>query len=80
MKLFGSKLFSGAVGEGREVEIEGLSSPGIIHKDGLLLTGTDGKKVNLGLFYRKSSYSTDGRCAVIFKCIIANCSYLFLHY
>lgn len=38
-------MFSGDVGESREVEIEGQAKPGLIHKDGLLLTGTDGKKV-----------------------------------
>lgn len=32
--------------EGNAVYIEGLASPGIIHKDGLLLTGKDGKKVS----------------------------------
>ncbi|XP_071528563.1 cytosolic 10-formyltetrahydrofolate dehydrogenase isoform X3 [Panulirus ornatus] len=47
VKLFGSKVYSGAVQEDRQVKIEGLSSPGIIHKDGLLLTGTDGKKLNV---------------------------------
>ncbi|XP_069994485.1 cytosolic 10-formyltetrahydrofolate dehydrogenase isoform X1 [Penaeus vannamei] len=55
VKLFGSKMFTGSVSDGREVEIEGLSAPGIIHKDGLLLTGTDGQKVNV------SRLSVDGK-------------------
>ncbi|KAK4319328.1 hypothetical protein Pmani_009720 [Petrolisthes manimaculis] len=55
VKLFGSKMFSGVVGESREVEIESIAKPGLIHKDGLLLTGTDGKKVNV------SRISVDGK-------------------
>lgn len=55
VKLFGSKMFTGSVSDGSEVEIEGLSAPGIIHKDGLLLTGTDGQKVNV------SRLSVDGK-------------------
>ncbi|XP_050700415.1 cytosolic 10-formyltetrahydrofolate dehydrogenase-like, partial [Eriocheir sinensis] len=47
VKLFGSKLLSNTNVEGHEVQIEGLASPGIIHKDGLLLTGKDGNKVNV---------------------------------
>ena len=39
-------MFSGSAGEGLAVEIEGLATPGLIHKDGLLVTGTDGKKVS----------------------------------
>lgn len=47
VKLFGSKMFSGTSVEGHEVQIEGLVSPGIIYKDGLLVSGNDGKKVRL---------------------------------
>ncbi|XP_068238224.1 cytosolic 10-formyltetrahydrofolate dehydrogenase isoform X2 [Palaemon carinicauda] len=47
VKLFGSKLHSGGAVEGQELQIEGLGTPGIIHKDGLLLTGSDGKKLNV---------------------------------
>ncbi|XP_064080015.1 cytosolic 10-formyltetrahydrofolate dehydrogenase-like isoform X1 [Macrobrachium nipponense] len=47
VKLFGSKLYTGSAVEGREVAIEGLGTAGVIHKDGLLLTGSDGKKVNV---------------------------------
>lgn len=39
-------MFTGTAGEGTAVEIEGLATPGLIHKDGLLITGTDGKKVS----------------------------------
>ncbi|KAG7167569.1 Cytosolic 10-formyltetrahydrofolate dehydrogenase-like [Homarus americanus] len=45
VKLFGSKMFSGSAGDGLQVEIEGLATPGVIHKDGLILTGSDGKKL-----------------------------------
>ncbi|KAK8387245.1 hypothetical protein O3P69_018098 [Scylla paramamosain] len=47
VKLFGSKMFSGSSAEGQEVQLEGLTTPGVIHKDGLLLTGKDGKKLNV---------------------------------
>ncbi|KAK8742940.1 hypothetical protein OTU49_017400, partial [Cherax quadricarinatus] len=47
VKVFGSKMFTDSLVEGQEVEIEGLATPGIIHKDGLLLTGSDGKKLNV---------------------------------
>lgn len=48
VKLFGSKLLGNITAEGQEVQIEGLASPGVIHKDGLLITGTDGNKVRCG--------------------------------
>lgn len=49
VKLFGSKVVSSTNVEGREVAIEGLATPGIVHKDGLLLKGKDGKQVRLSM-------------------------------
>jgi formyltetrahydrofolate dehydrogenase len=42
-KLFGSRLWHGAVEPGREVELEGAARPGVVTKDGLMLAGTDGR-------------------------------------
>lgn len=44
--LFGSSLWSSDKPEGQEIQIEG-ATPGLIHEDGLLLTGSDGKYVNV---------------------------------
>ncbi|KAK9746221.1 Formyl transferase, C-terminal domain [Popillia japonica] len=46
VSLFGSSIWRSAKPVGTEVEIED-SSPGIIHEDGLLLTGSDGGLVNV---------------------------------
>uniref|UniRef100_A0A2P2HYA6 10-formyltetrahydrofolate dehydrogenase n=2 Tax=Hirondellea gigas TaxID=1518452 RepID=A0A2P2HYA6_9CRUS len=55
-KLYGSKLWSGgAPSDAREVPIEGLSSPALLHKDGLLIPGIDGAQVNV------SRISVDGK-------------------
>ncbi len=43
--MFGSSMYTGSVPEGTPLEIEGCSKPGIVHKDGLLLFGNDGKMV-----------------------------------
>ena len=42
-KLFGSRLWHGAVEPGREVEVEGAARPGLVTRDGLMLAGTDGR-------------------------------------
>ncbi|KAG0711342.1 Cytosolic 10-formyltetrahydrofolate dehydrogenase [Chionoecetes opilio] len=47
VKLFGSTMFNGASSEGLEVQLEGLATPGLICKDGLLVTGKDGKKLSV---------------------------------
>ena len=47
-KVYGSKLWSGDLPSGSEVKLEeGLT--GLVHSDGLLLPGTDGKFVNVKL-------------------------------
>ena len=50
-------MFSGSSVEGREVQLEGLTTPGIIHKDGLLLTGKDKKKVRLTKFIKSLQHT-----------------------
>ncbi|CAG9820636.1 unnamed protein product [Phaedon cochleariae] len=44
--LFGSTLWHSALPIGKEIEIQGTRS-GIIHQEGLLLTGSDGNYVNI---------------------------------
>lgn len=44
--LFGSTLWKNAKPDGKEITIEG-TRPGIIHEDGLILTGNDGTLVNV---------------------------------
>ena len=46
-KVYGSKLWSGDRPSGNEVLVEG--SIGLVHSDGLLLAGNDGKSVNVKL-------------------------------
>ncbi len=47
-KVYGSKLWSGDLPSGSEVQLEGGLS-GLVHSDGLLLPGNDGKFVNVKL-------------------------------
>lgn len=48
VRLFGASLFSGSVpSDGKPLTFKGLSKPAIIHEGGLLITGTDGKLVNV---------------------------------
>lgn len=54
--LYGSTLHRNKVPEGEEVQIEGLSKPGIVHKNGLCIQGTDGRTVNV-----KNVQMSDGR-------------------
>ncbi|KAJ8978773.1 hypothetical protein NQ317_015497 [Molorchus minor] len=44
--LFGSSLWKSAVPIGKEVEIQGAKS-GIIHEEGMLLSGSDGEYINV---------------------------------
>ncbi|CAG9831082.1 unnamed protein product [Diabrotica balteata] len=44
--LFGSSLWKTAIPIGKEIQIEG-TKPGIIHEEGLLLTGSDGDYINV---------------------------------
>ncbi|GLV36756.1 uncharacterized protein CBL_02409 [Carabus blaptoides fortunei] len=45
--LFGSSLWGQSKPEGTEIIISGMSSPGLVHEEGLLLTGSDGNMVNV---------------------------------
>lgn len=45
--LFGSSLWGQPKPEGTEITISGMSSPGLVHEEGLLLTGSDGNMVNV---------------------------------
>jgi len=46
--FYGSTMFSkSSPPSGTEVVIEGMEKPAIVHKDGMLLFGTDGKMVNV---------------------------------
>lgn len=46
MKLFSSKLWTEAVPSGLEVEVEGSPTKAIVHKDGIIFFGSDGKAVS----------------------------------
>ena len=51
-KLFGSKIWSSKIEDSEsnvKVNLEGSNAPGVIHKDGLLIAGSDGVKVNVRL-------------------------------
>jgi formyltetrahydrofolate dehydrogenase len=45
--LYGAKLWKRSVPKGTNITIPGMSRPGVVHEDGLLLFGTDGKGVNV---------------------------------
>jgi len=45
--LYGSKLWTGGIPSGTEVEIAGMSKKALVHKDGLLVFGNDGKATNV---------------------------------
>lgn len=59
-KIFGSKLWTGVLLDGAtEVEVtttDGSLVKGIIHEDGLLLTGNDGKHVIVGLLFMEGKF------------------------
>lgn len=44
--LYGSSMLGGAVPAGQPLQIEGAPHPGVIAKNGLVLSGTDGKAVS----------------------------------
>jgi len=48
-KLFGSKLWHGVLPTGTNVNLEGAAKPGIVHENGLLVFGSDGKALNVKL-------------------------------
>ncbi|XP_046682744.1 cytosolic 10-formyltetrahydrofolate dehydrogenase [Homalodisca vitripennis] len=47
VKFFGSKLWKSAKPEGTQIAVNGMHQPGIVHPDGILLWGSDGKMVNI---------------------------------
>ena len=44
--LFGSRMWTRMVPRGTEIAIEGASRPAIVHKNGMVLFGNDGKMVS----------------------------------
>ena len=48
-RVFGSKMWHGAKPKGAEVSIEGSAAPGIVHSEGLLISGSDGRHINVKL-------------------------------
>ena len=46
MTLYGSRLWRAPVPRGLEVKVEGMSRTALVHKDGMLLFGSDGKPVS----------------------------------
>ncbi|XP_059618232.1 cytosolic 10-formyltetrahydrofolate dehydrogenase [Phlebotomus argentipes] len=47
IRLFGAQLFDGPVPEGKPLKLKGLLKPAVVTEKGLLITGTDGKIVNV---------------------------------
>ncbi|KAL3853603.1 hypothetical protein ACJMK2_017137 [Sinanodonta woodiana] len=45
--FFGSRLWNRMVPRGPEFQVEGCSKPAIVHRDGMVLFGNDGKMVNV---------------------------------
>ncbi|XP_002130073.4 cytosolic 10-formyltetrahydrofolate dehydrogenase [Ciona intestinalis] len=45
--LFGSTVHRSKLPTGESVQVKGMAQPGIVHKNGLLLYGSDGKKINV---------------------------------
>jgi len=54
--LYGSTMHRNKVPEGEEVLIEGLSTPAVVHKNGLVIQGSDGRTINI-----KNVQMSDGR-------------------
>ena len=48
-RVFGSKIWHGSKPTGAEVSIEGSPAPGIVHSEGLLISGSDGRHINVKL-------------------------------
>ncbi len=66
-KVFGSKVWSGsAPPDAREVSIDGASGPGLVHPDGLLIPGSDGRAACVkflsvgGKYMQASKYGQQG--------------------
>uniref|UniRef100_A0A2L2Y5B9 10-formyltetrahydrofolate dehydrogenase n=2 Tax=Parasteatoda tepidariorum TaxID=114398 RepID=A0A2L2Y5B9_PARTP len=47
VRLYSSKLWTQSIPEGRTYQVKGLQSPAVIHSEGLILIGNDGKAVNV---------------------------------
>jgi len=45
--FYGSELWSKSAPSGTAIEIPGMSSPALVHDNGLLITGSDGKMLNV---------------------------------
>lgn len=72
-RVFGSKMWTGRKPEGREVQIEGASASGLVHGEGLLMTGSDGKFLNVkllsieGKFVQAEKYGESGTEKVVLE-------------
>ena len=47
MTVYGSKLWKGPFPRGKKVVLEGASGEAVVHSDGLLIPGSDGKGVSV---------------------------------
>ncbi len=58
-KVFDSRLWSPRPlpEETKEVIVEGMKEPGLVHEGGLLLTGSDGRKVNIRLLQVEGKFT-----------------------
>lgn len=46
-RVYGSAIWTGNIPSGRPVEVKGMAEPGIVHSDGLILYGRDGRAINV---------------------------------
>ncbi|XP_076351256.1 cytosolic 10-formyltetrahydrofolate dehydrogenase-like isoform X2 [Tachypleus tridentatus] len=67
VRLYGSRMWTEPVSSGKQVLIEGMSQPAIVHQDGLLLYGNDQKLVNVqtlatddGRMFKASKFGQTG--------------------
>lgn len=47
IRLFGSQMFDDPIPEGKPLKLKGLTTPALVTEKGLLITGSDGKVVNV---------------------------------
>ena len=72
-RVFGSKMWHGAKPRGTEVAIEGATAPGVVHSEGLLISGSDGRHVNVkllsveGKFVQAEKYGQSGTEKVVLE-------------
>lgn len=47
VRLYGAKLWTEVPENGKPLKFQGLSKPALVYKEGIVITGTDGKMVNI---------------------------------